>query len=111
MSKPPRPSLRSSMPPVADEAAQAAAKAQEMLRRQNSQVRPGEPAPERPAAPMTTSTIHLPVELLGALRAAANRRADRKMRDDARGRGGRPSVSEIVVELLTRHRDELDALD
>ena len=38
-------------------------------------------------------------------------RADWKMRDDPRGRGGRPSVSEIVVELLTRHRDELDALD
>lgn len=111
MSKSPRPSLRSSMPPVADEAAQAAAQAQEMLRRQNAQAAPGEVSPDRPAAPMTTSTIHLPVELLGALRAAANRRADRKMRDDPRGRGGRPSVSEIAVELLMRHRDELDTLD
>ena len=111
MSKSPRPSLRSSIPPDVGEAAQAAAQAQEMLRRQNAQARPGEASSDRPAAPMTTSTIHLPVELLGALRAAANRRADRKMRDDPRGRGGRPSVSEIVVELLLRHRDELDALD
>lgn len=111
MSKPPRPSLRSSMPPAADEAAQAAAQAQEMLRRQNAQARPEEAPLDRPAAPMTTSTIHLPVELLGALRAAANRRADRKMRDDPRGRGGRPSVSEIVVEMLMRHREELDGID
>lgn len=111
MSKSSRPSLRSSMPPVVEEAAQAAAQAQEMLRRQSAQTRPGEASSDRQAGPMTTSTIHLPVELLGALRAAANRRADRKMRDDPRGRGGRPSVSEIVVELLMRHRDELDALD
>src|SRR3954451_6698350 len=107
MSKAARPSLRASMPPIADEAAEAAARAQEMLRRQIPQ--PVVPDPEdAPQVAMTTSTIHLPVELLGALRAAANRRADRKMREDPRGRGGRPSVSEIVVELLTRNRDEID---
>lgn len=105
-----RPSLRASLPPVADEAAQAAVQAQEMLRRQSSMPEPSgiETAQQ---VPMTTSTIHLPVELLGALRAAANRRADRKMRDNPRGRGGRPSVSEIVVELLTRHRDEINSLN
>ncbi len=105
MSKPARPSLRASMPPAMDDAVEAAAQAEKMLRRQDHQ-----PTPVA-AVPMTTSTIHLPVELLGVLRAAANRRADRKMRDDPRGRGGRPSVSEIVVELLTRHRDELDSMD
>ena len=35
MSKASRPSLRASLPPVADEAAMAAARAQEMLRRQS----------------------------------------------------------------------------
>jgi hypothetical protein len=108
MSKTARPSLRASLPPVADEAAEAAARAQEMLRRQTT--RPATPEELTPVA-MTTSTIHLPVELLGALRAAANRRADRKMRDNPRGRGGRPSVSEIVVELLTKHRDELNQMN
>ena len=61
--------------------------------------------------PMTTSTIHLPVDLLDALRAAALRRASHKARADSHGRGGRPSVSEIVVEILTRHRDELDVME
>lgn len=111
MTKPARPSLRASMPAVADEAAQAAAQAKELLRRQSAAAGVGEASAAGQGAPMTTSTIHLPVELLGALRAAANRRADRKMRDDPRGRGGRPSVSEIVVELLTRHRAELDGMD
>ena len=111
MSKAPRPSLRASLPPMADEAAEAAARAQEMLRRQAAVP---EQAPTKAAqqqVAMTTSTIHLPVELLGALRAAAHRRADRKMRDDPRGRGGRPSVSEIVVELLARYRQELDNMN
>lgn len=107
MSKQPRPSLRTSMPDVPDEAAQAAAQALEMIRRQGSPTLDEE---AQSSTAMTTSTIHLPVELLGVLRAAANRRADRKMRDDLKGRGGRPSVSEIVVEMLTRHRDELDKL-
>jgi hypothetical protein len=109
MSKASRPSLRASLPPVADEAAEAAAQAHEMLRRQSPATTTAEMV--TPENAMTTSTIHLPVELLVALRAAANRRADRKMREDPRGRGGRPSVSEIVVELLMRHRDELDRMN
>jgi hypothetical protein len=60
---------------------------------------------------MTTSTIHLPSELLEALQQASLRRAARKRRADSKGRGGRPSVSEIVVELLGRHRDELEGMD
>jgi hypothetical protein len=63
-----------------DEAATAAAQARELQRRQAA----GE-GPE--ARPMTTSTIHMSVDLLNALRSAANRRADRKMREDPRGRG------------------------
>lgn len=97
-------SLRASVSPQADEAAQAVAQARELQRRHD--------APEAgDDRPMTTSTIHLPVDLLDALRTAAQRRASRKARADDRGRGGRPSVSEIVVELLDRHRAELDALD
>jgi hypothetical protein len=111
MSKSSRPSLRASLPPLVDEAAEATARAQELLRRQTTPPAPVEEIETGQQAAMTTSTIHLPVELLGALRAAANRRADRKMREDPRGRGGRPSVSEIVVELLTKYRDELDSMN
>lgn len=32
-------------------------------------------------------------------------------RQDPKGRGGRPSMSEIVAELLTRHRAKLDVID
>ena len=48
-----------------------------------------------------------------ALQQAALRRAARRRRADTsgKGRGGRPSVSEIVVDLLTRHRKELDGMD
>jgi hypothetical protein len=97
-----RPTLRSVMP---SEAAQAAAVADELQRRQ-----------EKPShgedVVMTTSTIHMPAELLNALRAAANRRSMRRITgqlDD--GKGTRPSVSEMVVELLARHRAELDAME
>ncbi len=98
-----RPSLGASVPAPADEAAHAVANARELQRRQD--------APPGGVRPMTTSTIHLPVELLDALRHAAMRRASRRAYADDKGRGGRPSVSEIVVELLERHRDELSAGD
>ena len=97
-----RPSLRAA---VAPDVAQAAATAAEMHRRQDNSA-------NRETAIMTTATIHIPAELLNALRSAANRRSMRRIGgelDD--GRGTRPSVSEIVVELLTRHRAELDALE
>jgi hypothetical protein len=97
-----RTSLRTALPP-GDEVAAAEAAMQAM----------------RPAATtdggrvaMTTSTIHMPLDLLNALRLAAVRRAERRaLADTAKGRGGRPSVSEIVVEILSQHRDEIDALD
>jgi hypothetical protein len=97
-----RPTLRSVMP---SEAAQAAAVADELQRRQ-----------EKPShgedVVMTTSTIHMPAELLNALRAAANRRSMRRITGQLEdGKGTRPSVSEMVVELLTKHRAELDAME
>lgn len=99
-----RPSLRASVPAPTDEAARAVEQVRELQRRQD--------APQGGAdVPMTTSTVHLPVDLLSALRQAAERRATNRAIADDKGRGGRPSVSEIVVELLTRHRDELDKLD
>ena len=99
-----RPSLRASVPAPADEAARAVEQVRELQRRQDAPITGSD-------TPMTTSTIHLPVDLLDVLRQAAFRRASRRAIADDKGRGGRPSVSEIVVELLTRHRDELDKLD
>lgn len=99
-----RPTLRSAIPP-SDEAAQAAAVAGELQRRQEHS-HGGE------SMVMTTSTIHMPAELLNALRGAANRRSMRRISgklDD--GKGTRPSVSEMVVEVLTRHRAEIDAME
>ena len=101
-----RPTLRDGMKPPTGEATQAAAAAKELQRRQQDQ--PGNDE----SAVMTTSTIHIPAELLNALRAAANRRSMRRItgRLDDR-KNTRPSVSEIVVEMLIRHRDELDAME
>jgi hypothetical protein len=61
---------------------------------------------------MTTSTIHIPAELLNALRTAALRRSMRRISGTlGDGKSTRPSVSEIVVEMLQRHRGELDTLE
>ena len=100
-----RPSLRANVAPIEDEAAAAADQVRQLQAHQ---------APDDgERVPYTTSTIHLPAELLEALQQAALRRAARRRRADTsgKGRGGRPSVSEIVVDLLTRHRGELDGLD
>jgi hypothetical protein len=92
-----------------DEAARAAATAKEIQRQQSQ---PGVTDPNRESTVMTTSTIHMPAELLNALRAAANRRSMRRIKGELGDRKNtRPSVSEIVVELLTRHRDELDGFE
>ncbi|MGH7078837.1 MAG: hypothetical protein ACREFU_12165 [Acetobacteraceae bacterium] len=93
-----RPSLRASVPSPPTAAVRAAAHVRELQRRQDAREGTG-------SRPMTTSTVHMPVELLEG---AANRRAGRKMREDPKGRGGRPSVSEIVAKLLEQHRDEID---
>jgi len=98
-----RPSLRANVATL-DEAETAAGQVWELQARQSASA-------DGDRVPMTTSTIHLPSELLEALQQAALRRAARKRRADPKGRGGRPSVSEIVVELLTRHRDELNDMD
>lgn len=58
--------------------------------------------------PRTVTTLHLPVELLALLRDAANRRAVARML--AGVKGTRPNVSEIVVELLDRHRGEIERI-
>lgn len=50
----------------------------------------------------TTTSIHMPKKLLHQLRDAANARA-------AWNGKGRPSVSAIVVDLLMRHLDEIEA--
>jgi hypothetical protein len=100
-----RPSLRSTVAPPAGEAAEAAAAARELTRQQEK------PA-EGESMVWTTSTIHMPAELLNALRLAAMRRSMRRIGgqlDD--GKNTRPSVSEIVVDLLTRHRAELDTME
>ena len=99
-----RPTLRDTITQPTTEAVQAAAAARQLQRQHEHQN--GE------SVAMATSTIHIPAELLNALRAAANRRSMRRItgRLDDR-KNTRPSVSEIVVELLTRHRAELDELE
>ena len=55
---------------------------------------------------MTIATIHMPAELLNALRHAAMRRSMRRIGGQlADGKNTRPSVSEIVVDMLQRHRN------
>jgi hypothetical protein len=49
---------------------------------------------------MVTSAMHLPKATLQLLRKAAVARAGL--------RGGRPSVSAVIVDLVERHRDELE---
>ena len=49
---------------------------------------------------MAITSIHLPRELLRLLRLASIDRADRH--------GGRPSVSDVIRDVLERHRDELE---
>jgi hypothetical protein len=56
-------------------------------------------------------SVNLPLALLSAMREAADRRALRLAREHPRGRGGRPSVSAIVVDILQRHRDEIDGIE
>ncbi len=71
-----------------------------------------EPDDSAEAVVMITSTIHMPAELLNALRSAANRRSMRRINGGlGDGKSKRPSVSEMVVEMLTRHRDELDEME
>jgi hypothetical protein len=50
---------------------------------------------------MATSAMHLPKETLQLLRRVAVARAGR--------RGGRPSVSAVIVDLVEQHRAELQA--
>ncbi len=98
-----RPSLRDNLT-TQGEAAEAVAAVRELQRRQHTPDTQGERA-------MTTSTFHLPADLLFSLQQAAVRRADRKRRESPNGRGGRPSVSEIVVELLEEQRERIEKLD
>jgi hypothetical protein len=105
-----RPGLAKNLP-VREETDRAVATAKAISQAQQ--------APPEPAGDdiMTTSSIHMPLSLLESLRSAANRRATRKARERGPKVAGerrdstRPSVSEIVVEILTRHRAELDKLD
>jgi hypothetical protein len=53
------------------------------------------------ARPMANTGIHVPADLLERLRMVAVRRAT------LRG-GGRPSVSEVLVDLAERHIDRLE---
>ena len=63
---------------------------------------PATPSSTRSAAStdMAVTSIHLPRELLKLLRMASINRADI--------RGGRPSVSDVIRDVLERHRDEIE---
>ena len=57
-------------------------------------------APAPPSGTMATCSVHMSVNMLTTLRLVATRRAATA--------GGRPSVSDVVREILDRHRDELE---
>lgn len=72
-------------------------------------------AARQPAAPegnqkgdWTTTTLHVPADLAAASMDAAIRRSRRRRPETAKP--GRPSVSEIVRDLLYRHRAELEEM-
>ncbi len=69
---------------------------------ENMQVARRSQQPEPPSAPDSVTSIHISRDMLRLLRDAANNRAYRAGR-------GRPSVSDVVRDLLERHRDELEA--
>ena len=61
----------------------------------------GDPATPAADVPMSNTGLHIPTELLTKLRIAAALRVER--------RGyGRPSVSELIVELVERHIGEVE---
>ena len=57
--------------------------------------------PRTESADMKMTTIHIEAELLTLLRMAAVKRAEHK--------GGRPSVSDVVRDLLGKYRAEIEA--
>lgn len=69
-----------------------------------AQVEAEPPAPaagiHRSSDEMTTTAIHVPKATLALLRRVAVERANQH--------GGRPSVSAVLVELVDRHRAELE---
>jgi hypothetical protein len=61
---------------------------------------PSKPQPEKPERSHITSGINLPVEIYELLNRVAFRRS--------LVNGGRPSVSALLVDLVQRHRKELE---
>jgi hypothetical protein len=73
------------------------------------------PSPERQASAdagtkSVVVSVNLPLDLLADMREAADRRALRQAREHPKGRGGRPSVSAIITEILQRHREEIEGI-
>jgi predicted CopG family antitoxin len=62
--------------------------------------RPAKPEPEEPERSHITSGINLPFDVYQLLNRVAFQRALK--------RGGRPSVSALLVDLVQRHRKELE---
>ena len=59
------------------------------------------PESQKDQGDMKMTTIHIESELLTLLRMAAVKRAERV--------GGRPSVSDVVRDLLTKYRSDIEA--
>lgn len=55
-------------------------------------------------------SINLPRHLVRTLRQAAVQRADVTAASHKDNRGGRPSVSALILEILQRHEDEIEEL-
>lgn len=73
----------------------------EKVRRLVGDVRKAEPPAAIELGDMTTTAVHIPRATLALLRRVAVERANRK--------GGRPSVSAVLVELVEGQRTALEA--
>lgn len=81
--------------------------------------RPRKPAGPAEEGPKVPTTINMPLDLATLLQDAAIARARKtraanlvtpRGRRDSPRPSSRPSVSQLVVELLDRHRDELQRI-
>lgn len=113
-----RPGLRTALTPAASAVADEATRTVEAIEARRAAA--AAPAGDDDAL-MASTSIHLPLELLNALTRAANWRAEREKEERARERrhrlgepkrpSTRPSVSKVIVEILSRHLDEIEAIE
>jgi hypothetical protein len=73
------------------------------------------PAPQAADEPRLPTSVNMPLGLLDLLQEAARARSRRIRNENLKlpkeqRTSARPSASQIIVELLERHRDEIEAI-